>query len=604
MPAGDVAFWGMKNQPDTYGSVVCEGFEIDAATTSIMLKECHDTLNTEPIDLLISALIYSFAQCFEDRPVPPIFTEGHGREPAGLSVNLSRTVGWFTTMYPIQVGSASSDPIETICHVKDYRRRVPHNGRPYFAARCLSSAGKENFGLHWPSEITFNYLGQYQQLERQDALLKPVEDFAGEARAAGGIADVGVHTPRFALFEISAVIVQGKLRFSFTFSRNIHHQERIRHWITECSQAVATIANGLMEMKAQATPTDFPSLSVTYEDLRKLNEEILPQLAISSIKEVEGIFPCSSIQTGLFLAQTKDPTFYQDHVICKLQQRTGSNADAIKLAEAWQSVIDRHSALRTIFIEAIGTGDGVYNQLVLKNAPADIVHIQCDDQNGAVTTLQQSFNGSFRHNAPPHRFTICQTSEGDVFCKIDISHTIIDGKSISLILRDLALAYEGSLPEGQGPLYSDYIDYLQSLPAAPGLEYWKEYLEGVSPCEFPVLNDGLLVIPKQLHSVQYRVEPEQLSGLQKFCEVKGFTFSNLLNAAWALTLRCMTGANDVSFGFLSSGRNDALLDNIEFAIGPHINMLVHRSRFLPEMKINDILRQVSHILIMFEPYDN
>lgn len=75
IPAGDSAFWGMENQADTYGNVICEGFEIDAATTSTMLTECHDTLNTEPIDLLISALIYSFAKSFDDRPVPPIFTE-------------------------------------------------------------------------------------------------------------------------------------------------------------------------------------------------------------------------------------------------------------------------------------------------------------------------------------------------------------------------------------------------------------------------------------------------------------------------------------------------------------------------------------------------
>lgn len=497
-------------------------------------------------------------------------------------------------MYP-QVGSASSDPIETISRVKDYRRRVLHNGRPYFAARCLSSAGNVQFGHHWPTEVTFNYLGQYQQLEREDALLKPVEDFAGEARAAGGIADVGAHTPRFAIFEISAVIVQGKLRFSFTFNRNIRHQERVRHWITECSQAVGTIANALMEMKAQATPTDFPSLSITYEDLRKLNDETLPSLAISSIKEVEDIFPCSNIQTGLFLAQTKDPAFYQDHVICKLQSHTRSNTNATTLAEAWQSVVNRHPALRTIFVEAIGKGDGVYNQLVLKHSPADILTIKCEDQNTAVTTLQQVFSG-FPQNSPPHRFTICQTTKGDLFCKIDISHTIIDGRSISLILRDLSLAYEGSLPEGQGPSYSDYIDYLQSLSVTPGLDYWKGYLEGVSPCEFPVLNDGLPVIPKQLHSVQYRVEPEQMLDLQKFCEEKGITFSNLLNAAWALTLRCITGADDVSFGFLSSGRNDAPIDGVELAVGPYINMLVHRSQFFPEGKINDVLQQVSYLL--------
>ncbi|CAG8957989.1 hypothetical protein HYFRA_00000332 [Hymenoscyphus fraxineus] len=601
MPAGDAAFWGMEDQPDTYGNVICEGFEIDAETTSTMLTECHSTLNTEPIDILISALIYSFGQCFDDRPVPPIFTEGHGREPAGLDVNLSRTVGWFTTMYPVKV-SASSDPIETVRQVKDYRRRVPDNGRPYFAARCLSTAGKEEFGHHWPSEVTFNYLGQYQQLERDDALLKSIDELAGESRGAGesGVADVGINTPRFGLFEISAVIVQGKLRFSFTFSRAIHHQERIGRWINECSRAVGVIAHSLMQMQAQATPTDFPLLSLTYEDLNKLNEEVLPRLGISSLNEVDGLFPASSMQTGLLLAQTKDSGFYQNQVICKLQPHTGNNADATKLALAWQNVVDRHSSLRCILIEAVGTSDGVYNQIVLKHHIADIVHMQCNDQNAALAMLQVSVGENFRHNAPPHRFTICQTSEGKVFFKINISHTIIDGKSIQLILRDLALAYEGTLPEGQGTPHSDYISYLQGLSNAPGLQFWSRYLEGAIPCEFPHLNDGLPAVAKQLHSVQYRIESDQFLDLQKFCGMKGLTFSTLLNTAWALTLRLMTGSDDVSFGYLSSDRTPEFVD----AIGIYINMLVHRSKFSSEMKIDEILCKVQADYMEGLPFHN
>lgn len=62
---------------------------------------------------------------------------------------------------PILV-SPSEDPIETVRKIKDFKRKIPGNGRPYFARRCLTAEGREHFQTHWPMEILFNYLGQYQ----------------------------------------------------------------------------------------------------------------------------------------------------------------------------------------------------------------------------------------------------------------------------------------------------------------------------------------------------------------------------------------------------------------------------------------------------------
>jgi hypothetical protein len=190
----------MQNRLNTYGRVKSEGFELDAKATNLILTTCHKTLHTETIDLLLSALIHSFASVFPDRPVPAIYNEGHGRETSGMDVDLSRTVGWYTILVPIHVPStASSDLFDTIRHVKDMRRKIPDKGRPYFASRCLTTTGEERFGHHWPLEIAFNFLGQYQQLEREGALLNPVDKaaaLAGEFQAAGGIADVGEETPR------------------------------------------------------------------------------------------------------------------------------------------------------------------------------------------------------------------------------------------------------------------------------------------------------------------------------------------------------------------------------------------------------------------------
>jgi len=92
-PPGNTEYWGIDEKANTYGGVVIENFELDSKTTSLMLTKCHEALRTETIDILLAALLHSFASVFPDRSVPAIYNEGHGREPSGLQIDLSRTIG-------------------------------------------------------------------------------------------------------------------------------------------------------------------------------------------------------------------------------------------------------------------------------------------------------------------------------------------------------------------------------------------------------------------------------------------------------------------------------------------------------------------------------
>jgi non-ribosomal peptide synthase protein (TIGR01720 family) len=593
VPTGNAEYWEMAELANNYGSVASQRFELDSETTSLILTNCHRTLHTEPIDILLSALIHSFAVVFPDRAVPAIYNEGHGRELSGMPTDLSRTVGWFTIMYPVHVpASASKDFVETVRNVKDLRRKTPDNGRPYFASRCLTDEGRQRFGDHWPLEITFNYLGQYQQLEREGALLRPVEEMAGEARGAGGTADVGHETPRFGIFEISAVIAQGRLRFSFTFNKHMKHQDKIMNWVSTCRRTLGEIAKTLTQIEPQATLGDFPLLSLDYDRLQTMTTERLPQIGLSSIEEVEDIYPSSSMQEGLLISQNKSAAFYAVQVIYELKVRDSDHADRQRLADAWQMVVNRHASLRTVFIESVSSDDGLYDQVVLKNLEPNIIQMDCSSDRYALRVLgEKGFAnyGDGRH--PPHRMTICQTRAGKIFCKLEISHTIMDGGSMSIIFRDLSLAYEGLLRDGSGPLYSDYIAYLQKQPSEASVTYWKTYLADIEPCNFPTLNDGAIEITKQLRSLRLDFSNSQFSELKRFCDENGVTLSNALHTAWGLTLRCYTDCDDICFGYLTSGR-DYPVDRIEEAVGPFINLLVCRCSMVPASRLGAVLDQV------------
>jgi len=296
------------------------------------------------------------------------------------------------------------------------------------------------------------------------------------------------------------------------------------------------------------------------------------------------------MQEGLLISQNKDAAYYAVQVICELKIHNGIEYDSNRLARAWQMVCDRHASLRTVFIESVSADDGLYDQVVLKNIDPDIVRMNCSSDKYALRVLTAKRSLNTGNGRPPHRFTICETADKKILFKLEIDHTIMDGGSMSIILRDLGLAYEGRLPEGNGPLYSDYISFLKDQPIDASIEYWKTYLSEVEPCNFPELNDGIMV-EKQLHSLRLDFSESKFQELKHFCDEHGVTVSNALHAAWGLTLRCYTDSDQVLFGYLTSGR-DAPVQGINDAVGPFINMLVCRMNLAGTNRLGAIIDQV------------
>ncbi|GKU13307.1 unnamed protein product, partial [Fusarium langsethiae] len=484
--------------------------------------------------------------------------------------------------------NASSSLIDTIKMVKDGRRKVPDSGRPYFASRWLTQAGEEAFSRHWPLEITFNYLGQYQQLEREGALFTPVGDIAGEVRSATDGADVGPLTTCISLFEVSAVIIKGTLRFSFLFNQNMKHQPEIRQWIASCQQTLGRLIESLSVMAPEPTLSDFPLLSLTYDRLHLLTHEKLPEAGIEDTSRVEDAYPCSPMQSGLLVSTTRDSATYAAYTLHEVKTRSGLPVDVAKLASAWRRMIEYHPVLRTIFVESVTLEDSLYDQVVLREVQAPLVMSEMETDEEVARSLDVP-----RHHEDYspllHVFEICKSKTGKVFCKLDISHVIMDGTSLSILFRDLSLAYAGIPGPGKGPPYRDYIRHLQYQVSEPGIEYWKSYLMGIEPCHFPVLDDGEVVEEKQLR--HFRVKFDELAQLQDLCDERGVTIVNAIYAAWALVLRLYTASDDICFGYLTSAR-DLPIEGIRDVIGPVINMVTCRANISASTTLSDVMALV------------
>ncbi|KAF9892549.1 hypothetical protein FE257_001658 [Aspergillus nanangensis] len=599
IPVTELAYWGVENDCITYGDMDCEGFEVNEETTRCLLTGCHKSLQTEPIDIFLAVILHSFRQTFTDRSLPIIYNEGHGREVWDSSIDISRTVGWFTVLHPILISEiVSDDLIETLVLVKDFRQRVSDNGREDFTKRMGIGQSSRHCEHQSPMEIAFNYVGQHRDLQRQDGLFQLMNQMAGETGRGGAAADFGEETPRFALFEISAMAAQGKLRFSFSFSRLIKHQNLIRDWISCCHEILEHVGPRLQSLSPRPTLSDFPMLSLTYQELDGMFSKKLPSIGIDDMTMIEDIYPCTRMQEGILLSRLRDESFYAVQKKFEVRDQ-GGKPEINRLAAAWNMVVSRHPLLRTVFVEGLTTSSP-FSQVVLKSFEENPEYVRCVNDDGVLAALDGMPLVRSHRNRPSHEFVICESASGKVFCKLEISHAAMDGYSISIILRDLQLAYKGKLTVEHTPMFKGFVQHIRRVPQPDSLEYWKKYLSNSQPCHFPVLNDGK-GSPKKLQTLRLRLD--MYDALKTGCEKTGFTLSTAFSVAWGLTLRSFCQSNDVCFSYMASLR-DASVQDIDEIVGPVINLLICRMMIPQDALLRDVIFQVQHDYMEHLPHRN
>jgi len=596
----DLAFWGMDKRDNIYGDIERDEFEIDADVTAKAL-DTNGALRTDVVDLMLAAVVHSFSRVFINRKAPTIFNESHGREPwESSNIDLSRTVGWFTALQSITVpiSDQEDEVLHSIRQVKDLRRRIVDNGRPYFAHRFLAEDNKVT-SSGAPMEVLFNYVGrQMHQADSGETIFRPVHLSEDEDEMTS---DVGAKASRLALFEISASVVDGQIQMSFMYNRWMKNQKGIRRWIAECQRTFEEMVNTLSEIKTpQPTMADFPLLPLdSYERLDRVLKT-LPGAGVATYDQVEDIYPCSAIQEGMLLSQIKDPESYWSYATFEVKSKRGP-VETQRLAGAWQKVVDRHQALRTVIVDSVCKG-GVFDQIVVKHPATGLVTYTCSDADltaKLASIKYRELNGITKPYLP-HQAAIVQTTSGKIVVKIMVNHAVVDGGSLAIIGRDLEDAYEGTLAEDEAPPYSDYIRHLLSLDSNLAINHWKKQLTGVRPCYFPPMPQQIGKA-RQLHTIDMKFQ--RFAELHTFAENSNVTLANIILAVWGLILRSYTGSSDVCYGYLTSGRN-VPVNKVEYAVGAFINMLVSRIQIMPANSLLDVIQKVQSDFLDSVPHQH
>lgn len=578
VPQPALGYWGLDSQPNQHGNTTHSGLTLSREETAVLLGCANEAFQTRPVELLHAALAYSFAQTFSDRKSPVIFSEGHGRDSLEKPVDATDTVGWFTNIWPlfVDINPQSETLLDALRRIKDRRRKVEAESRQFLAKHHRAMADMD-------LEIMFNYSGAaLGQAENPEMTLRPVS-LTDKVLSSS---DIGPKVSRFAIFDVLAGVVNSQLSVDFIYPSSMARKQGARVWVDTCRAVLADLARQLPAMPRQLTRSDLPLLSLTEDQYQEFIHHTVHPLQDAGLGVIDA-YAASPIQEGMLLSQAKAAASYLSHLSWTIRSRDGEAINLSRVAQAWQEVVDKHSILRTVF-RGSPCGDGTTHQVVLEGWRSTVVALPPAPQD-PWTRLELHRRSDFPRVHPQHRLILADGQDGSVACLLEVSHTLVDGGSRLVLLRDLARAYEHRLDHTPCRAYHDYVDYIQRQDQEKASDYWARYTLDMEPCHFPAVSTA--ATPTDHINIGHRhMCIDHIHDLSRFCRQNEVTVSSVLQLAWSLILRVYCQTDDTCFGYMTSGR-DTPVQGIHDAVGPFLNILPCRVQLGSDTSILSLLHQ-------------
>ncbi|MEI8083135.1 MAG: condensation domain-containing protein, partial [Actinomycetes bacterium] len=580
---------------DTYANAGGLTVELDPETTRMLLAEVPAAFHTGINDILLIAFGLALGEFLGTAAGSPIVidAEGHGRqeEVAGEdeSVDLSRTVGWFTTKYPVSLavggldwgqvlaGDAGLGPI--VKDAKEQLRALP-DGVTYGLLRYLNS----DVDLAGPDPtIGFNYLGRMS---------------AGGSQAYGDIWEIredgwkvtgaaaAVPMPLMHTVELNAGTVETldgpRLRAGWTWALTALNHAQVSRlsglWFDALSGICAHVHGG----GGGLTPSDISPARLTQQQIDELCQA----------HEVADILPLTPLQQGLLFHANMAHSSGDDVYAVQMSVTLNGRLDPNRLHEAVQAVVQRHPNLMARFCDQFGEPVQVI--------PADpVVPWQYVDLNRA----SADFAEQIAQLCTAERVAVCDLAEQKAFRAMLIRiapdqhqlvvtnhHIVLDGWSISVLLQEMFAGYYGQRLPAPVP-YRRFTDWLAGQDTQAARSAWREALAGFDTPTLVGPRDRLGLGPRNVAAL--RVSTATTLALNELARSHHTTVSTVLQAAWSQLLMSMTGQSDIAFGVVVAGR-PADLAGADSMVGLLINTVPQRVSISPDTTIADLLDQLQN----------
>ncbi|MCX4735742.1 non-ribosomal peptide synthetase [Streptomyces sp. NBC_01363] len=568
-----------RTEADTVARERTRTFSVGPEDTAALLGEIPARFHAGVNDVLLTALAVTLARWRRDRGQDQTFAhielEGHGRESryvadaAGFEPELSRTVGWFTTLFPVTVDPGATADFTAPAYlaaalkaVKEDLAAVPGNGVSYGALRYLTDTG-----LTTPApQVLFNYLGRFDAGAAGDWQLAGTTGQLGEKR------DPRMRMPRALEFNaIAEPDASGAYELVTTLSwpEGMFTDEDITtlgEYFRAALSALAALEGG------GHSPSDFPLVRLTQADVDDLDGPAL-----------RDILPLTPLQEGLYFHSVFDDDATGSYVEQQLLTLDG-DIDADRLAAAATRLLTLYPNLAARFT---ALADGRVVSVVEGGAEAPFTTLDrpslTDDEirDHAERDRRAGFDLA---TGPLMRYTLIRAGSGRTVLVQTVHHIVADGWSVPPMLRALLAEYHA--PGTAYPLggYRDYVTWLAGRDHDESDRVWRGELAG--------LPGPSLVAEGHTPSERFAdtgVEPAD--DLDAAARSAGVPLSVAVHSAWAVTLGGILHGRDVVFGSTVSGR-DAEVPGIEDMVGLFINTIPVRARWAAATTARELLAAV------------
>ncbi|MDJ0836657.1 MAG: amino acid adenylation domain-containing protein [Acidobacteriota bacterium] len=567
----------------------------DEQTCELILEEdlvkaldgaAHHAYGTRTGDFLFCALAQALQELRPGQTRVSFETEGHGREGLVEDLDVSRTLGWFTSLYPVCLQLKGADPGEQLATVKQQLRDIPNNGLGFGVLRYLATSEGSARTERPGSAVLFNYLGRLSRSSGETDLF-PITPTSGRG-------SVHPRNPRFHELDIYGLEAEGRMVFHWRYSKERLERSRVERLAERFAFHLRSLVDhclGRSEIKR--TPADFP--------LAELDQARLDELLVR-YPTMEDIYPMTAMQQGMVFHSLYEPE--SQRYIQQISVGLRGTPDLDAYQEAWQAAARRFAIMRTVF--AVDQASPL--QVVCRDLPLDWQVLDWRYRNFADEAARERAltayfeteraQGFTPGHGSPQRIRLILAEKDLFFFVWTHHHALLDGWSLPILLGEVSSVYQ-SLLQGKQPkavparAYRDYLEWLTRSDREAARTFWRERL---GDFEHPnqILLGSLPAEEKQGQcNSDRRFSPELTKEIMHFAKKQGVTLATVLQAAWATLLGRYSGRDDVVFGITTAGR-PAELTGSERMVGLFINTLPMRVDCRPGRSITRWLQDIHH----------
>ncbi|WP_141588803.1 non-ribosomal peptide synthetase [Myxococcus sp. AB056] len=574
---------GASAASDTAADARTYTVELGAEETSALLREVPEAFRCGMNDVLLTALTSVLANWTGGRRWL-VDLEGHGREPLFDDVDLSRTVGWFTSIFPVVLEApAGGGLLELLESVKAQLQRIPNQGIDFGVLRYLRQ-GDAGGPPSDEAQVLFNYLGQFDQVFAGDGLFRPAEESPGPT--------ISPLAPRTHALEVNGLIHAGRLRIGWAYSEARHHASTIARLAERFLQVLRELVALSRAGGHRGRAARFPLARLAPVSLERL---------LAEAPGTEDVYPLVLGQREMFEHTRAHPGAwaYFTQLSCRLVGTFSPDA----FVAACQRVMERHPALRgSVALEATAEP----HQLVHRapSLPVERLDWTKRTDSEARVLLEQFLEADreigFSPDRPPLlRLTFIQLAPQACHLVWSSHHGMLDGWSMSLLLEEVFTVY-GSLSRGvpvelpPRPPFRELVAWVQRQQPWRAEEYWRRELAGLAGP--PAASHAPAGGQRPLEHARYaertlEMAPATTTALQELARTHRLTLNTLIQGAWALVLANGPRAEEVVFGVTAAVR-PVDLPGVEDMVGHLINTLPTRVQLVPGAPVLEWLAQL------------